>query len=134
MHVYAYKCENTSLYIYIYTLYVYPMGTTCGTFFVPSRSSTGCNRVVTTNCKLSAGHPGETGPIRHHLHHCLHRRPSSIILRVICSALLYTVEQKKSPTPLHTTCHQQFYSRLTSDRIPFKYTIFFFTCPSQNKT
>lgn len=59
-------------------------------------SSTGCNRTAATNCKLSAGRPGETGPIRHHFYH-LHHRPPSIILRVICSALLR--ESKKKPAP-----------------------------------
>lgn len=83
-------------------------------------SSTGCNRTAATNCKLSAGRPGETSPIRHHFHH-LHHRPPSIILRVICSALLR--ESKKTcPRP---PCHQHFYSRLTSDRILFEYVIYF---------
>jgi len=92
-------------------------------------SSTGCNRTAATNCKLSAGRPGETGPIRHHFHH-LHHRPPSIILRVICSALL---RESKKTCPRHRHAIRIF--TVVSLLIEFcSSTLFFFACPSRNKT
>lgn len=131
----------TSIYIYIYTLYVYTVHERDvwhifhpveGVWREPRRGVIGWPRQIANYRPAAPGRQVRFATTS------TTRRPTSIILRVICSALLYTVEQKKKNpphlTPPRTTCHQQFYSRLTSNRIPFEYSIFFFTCPSQNKT